>query len=313
MTQLVWSNLMDSLKSEHKALAELIGNKKVAYVDIPIHFNTGDLLIYKGTEAFFESFNINVIYRAGYKYLNDKKISEADIILFHGGGNFGDLYDLHQNLREGLVKKYHHKMIICLPQSIHFSNDENLAKSAAVFKAHPNFVFCVRDHRSIEIAKKFTDHVLFQPDMAHQLHPLVDKSEVGISNIYPPKILNLIRVDKEQRLNNRIICKKGFDWVNLTKPEDILYFHLYHKMNKVPFLRDKAMNLWSFKADEIIFGAWNYFNNYTVVHTDRLHGFILSSLLGKEICLYDNSYGKNTNYYNAWLKGYPFITVSAHE
>lgn len=313
MTQLVWSTLMDSLKSEHEEIAELISNKKVAYIDIPIHFNTGDLLIYKGTEAFFETYNINVIYRAAYKHLNDKKIQEAEVILFHGGGNFGDLYDLHQKLREKLVTQYSHKMIICLPQSIHFSKQEHLNKSAAVFKKHPNFIFCVRDHRSVEVAKQFTDKVLFKPDMAHQLHPLIDMQEVGVSNISPPKILNLIRVDKEKRLNNRSVCKKGFDWVNLSTPEDKFYFQLYHKMNKLPFLRNKAMEVWALKTEQIVFEATNYFNQHTVVHTDRLHGFILSALLGKEIYLYDNSYGKNTNYFDAWLKKYPFISVNTHE
>ncbi|MCY9421777.1 pyruvyl transferase, partial [Bacillus paralicheniformis] len=36
-----------------------------------------------------------------------------------------------------------------------------------------------------------------------------------------------------------------------------------------------------------------------------LHGHILSCLLGKENVVIDNSYGKNANYYNTWMKDIP--------
>lgn len=169
-----WQILMDSLKSQHKKIAELIGDQKVAYIDMPLYFNVGDLLIYKGTERFIEEYNVNVVYRAGYKY-NSKKVESADVILLQGGGNFGDLYGKHQSLREDIVKKFPGKKIICLPQSIHYENSDNLSKSLEIFRKHSDFHFCVRDHESIKLAKKFTDKVYLMPDMAHSLHPLISK------------------------------------------------------------------------------------------------------------------------------------------
>ncbi|MCG6202895.1 polysaccharide pyruvyl transferase family protein [Psychromonas antarctica] len=300
---------MDSLKNEHKKLAELINNRKVTYLDIPVHFNVGDILIYKGTEAFFDTYDIDVIYRCAHENIEYKKIENSEVILLHGGGNFGDLYSLHQNLREDIIRKFKHKTIICLPQTIHFEDSANLAKSAALFKEHQDFHFCVRDILSVELAKEFTENVLFMPDMAHHLHPLIDKTESGISNVFPPKILNLVRVDAEKQPNTRSIVKKGFDWKNLISREDEFAFNVYLKMNKVPWFSSRVIKLWGYQTENIVFRSINYFNAFTVVHTDRLHGFILAALLGKEICLYDNSYGKNTNYYKAWLKDYPFITA----
>ncbi|MBS4162042.1 pyruvyl transferase, partial [Klebsiella pneumoniae] len=48
-----------------------------------------------------------------------------------------------------------------------------------------------------------------------------------------------------------------------------------------------------------------FFSRYESVVTSRLHGHILSCLLQKENVVIDNSYGKNANYYNTWMKDIP--------
>lgn len=310
MNQSTWLSCMESLKKRHKEIARLISSKSIAYVDIPVHFNIGDLLIYKGTEAFFEQYNINVAYRAGTSSVNFEKIESVDVILLHGGGNFGDLYPIHQKLRERIIDKFKHKRIICLPQSIYFESKSTLTQSAALFSQHPDFHLCVRDDISFNIAKNFTNNVILMPDMAHSLHPLVDMREVGPSNIFPPKILNLIRIDKEHANIAESVNKEGFDWINIITTSDNLTLDLYNKMIKLPFLRKKATKLWNNLCDEVIFRSVNYFSSHTIIHTDRLHGLILSTLLGKKVFLKDNSYGKNTTYYKAWLKEYPYLELA---
>jgi pyruvyl transferase EpsO len=44
------------------------------------------------------------------------------------------------------------------------------------------------------------------------------------------------------------------------------------------------------------------------VVTDRLHGHILCLLVGIPHCLYDNSYGKNREFYRAWTSSSDFVT-----
>jgi pyruvyl transferase EpsO len=146
--------------------------------------------------------------------------------------------------------------------------------------------------------------------MAHSLHPLIDATEAGISNLRPPRILNLVRDDKESSKKKISLNKVGFDWPNLLQPYDYWVFKLYHYMIRLPFLRKKALNIWSTLSDEIIFRSINHFSSHSIIHTDRLHGLILSTLLGKETHLRDNSYGKNLTYYNAWLKETPYLEIN---
>lgn len=45
-----------------------------------------------------------------------------------------------------------------------------------------------------------------------------------------------------------------------------------------------------------------HISKYEKVYSNRLHGALLSILLGKETYIIDNSYGKNSQYYSTWLK-----------
>jgi pyruvyl transferase EpsO len=183
MSQSAWLSSMNTLKKHHDRIADLLQDKKIAFIDIPVYFNVGDLLIYKGTEAFIEKHKLNVIYRSCVKTTNFKQLQKADIILFQGGGNFGDLYPNHQQLREKVVAHFKHKRLVCLPQTIHFNSTTLSDESAAIFRQHNDYHFFVRDNNSFNTDKSFTDNVYMMPDMAHSLHPLVDTTEVGISNL----------------------------------------------------------------------------------------------------------------------------------
>lgn len=302
-----WLQVMSDLKHKHNSILNLLENKKIAYVDIPMHFNIGDLLIYLGTEKFIENNRLDVIYRCGLK-ANFKKMKEADVIMLHGGGNFGDLYPAHQSFREEIIKKFTDKIIICLPQSIHFDSKEELEKSADVFNKHQNYHFFVRDLESLEIAKKFTNNAMLMPDMAHSLHPLIDKletyKEIETGRI---RLLNMQRKDKESSsdFQGLSICKRSFDWDDIIDPSN---YYLGRIIEKVNFLfPDRTVSIWNRISSNCLFNATNYFLSHDIVYSDRLHGIILSTLLGRKIKLYDNSYGKNTKYYSCWLEDYPFI------
>ncbi|CAA0282372.1 Exopolysaccharide biosynthesis protein [Acinetobacter baumannii] len=53
----------------------------------------------------------------------------------------------------------------------------------------------------------------------------------------------------------------------------------------------------------------NFINQYDTIYTTRLHGCILAVLLGKNIYLMDNNYGKNTRFFNEWLQDYENIML----
>nr|AXL05132.1 putative pyruvyl transferase [Aeromonas hydrophila] len=303
-----WLATMQTLSDMHKDIAVLLTGKRIAYIDIPLHYNVGDLLIYLGTESFFNKNNLNVVYRSEVNKTSLSALKNVDAIVFHGGGNFGDLYTAHQKLREKILSKYSEKLIVCLPQTIHFDSEDRLTASAAIFAKHPNFHFFVRDVKSLELAKRFTEKAKLMPDMAHSLHPLVDVTEVGPTNAMPQKILSLVRRDIESVRNatGRNIHKRGFDWDDLITLNEIAILRTYQILRM--FKPELAIKLWHKNTKDVVFKSYQFFQQHDVVYTDRLHGLILASLLGKPIMMYDNSYGKNFSYYDCWLKNNPFIT-----
>lgn len=304
-----WFSTMQSLSDAHDDIAKLLSGKRIAFIDIPTYYNVGDFLIYLGTVAFFKKNNLNMVVRSDAKNTSLRILKSVDAIVFQGGGNFGDLYDQgdHQRLRETVASVYPDKLIICLPQTIHFVSEDRLASSADVFSKHPDFHFFVRDVKSLELAKRFTDKAKLMPDMAHSLHPLVDESEVGPTNGMPQKILSLTRRDIESstKAAGCAIKKRDFDWDDLITLNEILILSAYKLLRKVK--PDMAIKLWHKNIEDIAFKSYQFFNQHDIVYTDRLHGLILASLLGKQTILYDNSYGKNSSYYDCWLKGNPFI------
>ncbi|WP_226993031.1 polysaccharide pyruvyl transferase family protein, partial [Paraglaciecola polaris] len=244
-----WYNKLNELKAMHRDIASLCEHKKVAYIDIPLHFNVGDQLIYAGTEAFIKNHKINVVYRAFDINVDVKKIEKCDLIMFHGGGNFGDIYPRHQRLRESLIEKYPSKRIIILPQTIHFSSEAEKTKSSEVFARHPDLYIYLRDKKSHEIAKAFSHNSSLMPDMAHSLHPLIDSSEVESLEINTPKIINLRRVDVEKVSAEIKIHKRSFDWINILEPWDHTYFKYIKKLQRFNFLTSRLVRSWKTNSD----------------------------------------------------------------
>ena len=292
---------MQSLKEMHNVISNQLLNKKVAYIDIPTHYNTGDLLIYLGTEAFIKNHDVNVVYRALQRSVNHKKMVECDVIMVHGGGNFGDIYIKEHRIREGILKKYTDKEIVFLPQSIHFDSNLELKKTVDFLKGFKNVTFYTRDIESFNTAKLICDNVVMMPDMAHSLHPLIEESELVDINKLQKKILNLVRKDKEFVIKERKVHKLSFDWSDLCSPVDILlmkvinFMGIFHRLDKL------KMNVWNMQVNLNVKTAIDKVYMHDVVYTDRLHGFILSYLLGKEIVMYDNSYGKINKYVTNWI------------
>ena len=126
------------LKNKLAPIADLIQDKNdVFYLDYPLHLNVGDLLIYHGTEQFFTDHNIRVTLKRSEFDVDieelKQKITPNTTILLHGGGNFGDLYPQHQNLRETIIRMFPNNRVIVLPQTLFYKSQETLEKSAALF------------------------------------------------------------------------------------------------------------------------------------------------------------------------------------
>lgn len=307
---------MDVLKKELSMIDEVIpAGSRIMYVDYPVHFNVGDLLIMMGTEAFFADRKYSVVAKYSVHGVPIKrrskpffptlpKLEKDVVVVLHGGGNLGDLYPWHQYIRELLVKTYPGNRIVVLPQTIHFESDEHLQRAAKVFQQHGDLHLYVRDTHSLMVAQvqMGLGNVRLCPDMAHFLW-----------NLYPNTgghgkgELWLMRRDIERvdlPLSLATLNHAPMDWADLITPEDekqrlkVIRMERFNKFWGLRFLPSNRH--WLACSQQVVDRAIQLFQSHDKVITSRLHGHIFASLLGIENVLLDNSYGKNSAYYNAW-------------
>ncbi|WP_261151213.1 polysaccharide pyruvyl transferase family protein [Serratia quinivorans] len=303
---------MIELKSKLRDILEFIEDKNdVVYLDYPLYYNVGDLLIYQGAVKFFSENNVRFkLLRNAHDYtLAELKryITPKTTILCQGGGNFGDIYRLHQAMREDVVEAFPENRVIILPQTAFFSNDKMLEVSAKKFRKNKNVIIYSRDTRSVELFKSFTDKVYLMPDMAHQLYSGLKKT-VTPSN----DTLYFLRVDCEispdQEKLNLTSDIKTIDWEHVIQKKDLIFRKVLMKMLALAMRTDSTMlknmvdKLWRWHTWNMVNRYSELFSSYAKVITSRMHGHILSCLVDTDNTLIDNSYGKNRGYYNEWTK-----------
>jgi pyruvyl transferase EpsO len=308
------AKLNAELMTKHAVLLDLIGKAPFHYVDIPMHGNIGDLLIMLGTLAFFKKHDLKPRMISPFFSFNPDWLGKDDVVVFHGGGNFGDLYPFFQQLRERVAAARPGNRIVILPQSIHFSSPEKAAESAAIFRRHPDLHLCVRDKVSFEQARAFTDKVYLLPDMAHQLYPL-DRSH----NKQGDAML-ITRVDDEKVEHGTlpdVRVSTHTDWPQFVGDRERVINRYRHAIGM--FSRrgmGKPANiivapLWIAYAQKLVDEAIALFAQHNLIITDRLHGHILAVLMDMPTLVLDNSYGKNSRYASVWTARSELVTLAA--
>lgn len=295
-------------------LAPLIDDDYVL-LDVPYYTNIGDTLIWEGTKHFLKNIPHKCLYTASVETYKYRPLPQNTIILMQGGGNFGDLWRRHQELRLEVVKAYPNNRIIVLPQTVFYKDIKVFQKDAKILNSHNNLYICARDTVSLEyLQKSLTCKLLLVPDMALCITGTLLKKH---SRKEGDRALFLKRDDTE-------LCKYDFssyitedeatldtgDWPTMKqkfKAKTYLDKLLWHKkrLGRIP---DIYAN-WIFRPHQVKKGI-EFVSQYKKVYTTRLHVAILSLLLGKEVIFFDNSYGKNSSFYDTWLadvKGITFI------
>jgi exopolysaccharide biosynthesis predicted pyruvyltransferase EpsI len=296
-------------------------NDKFALLDFPNHPNVGDSAIWLGELAYFQS-----VYRARPAFVSTvqnwnpdalRRAVPSGTIFLSGGGNFGDLWPEQQVFRELVLKQFPDRLIVQLPQSIHFESADNHRRAALAINAHEHFVLFVRDRRSFDLATAaYNCRVHLAPDMAFW---------IGVrsrSAAAKHRLLLLLRTDKE---SNRVLSNGpaqipgsiALDWLN----EDPA---LYKKQKRrsvamSPFtlkmdLFDKAKQrelLFRYLAERRLKRGLEILSSASFVITDRLHCHILCVLLGIPHIVFDNSYQKLGNFIDAWTKECGLVRVAA--
>lgn len=295
------AEIMQSLCDKHDVLAALIGTDHVHYLDVPMHRNIGDLLIMLGTLRFFKRHQIKVAFKAPYFSYRARWAGRKDVIVFQGGGNFGDLYEGPQEIRQRLTQQLPKNRIVILPQTIHFRSRRAYDECCSAFSRHPDLHICVRDHLSYELALPMSRNVYLLPDLAHQLWP--------IQRLRPAenRHLAVMRDDEERVASSVTGYDVRLDWRELVGSGNkyririarSVLLGLYLARMKREHLSSQ-LDLWIDYAGRLVSDAVDLFSRFDVITTDRLHAHILACLMGIPNTVLNNSYGKNYSYVNAW-------------
>ena len=308
-------------KKIEDSLLPLINSNYVLW-DLPYHINMGDILIWEGELDFLKRTSFSLLNSGSAYTVKYPRLKKDVIILLHGGGNFGDIYRSSQDFRNKVIEKYPDNRIIILPQSIHYNDENVLIKDMAIFQKHKDLYVCVRDEFSYNTLSRFLNEkkLLLLPDMAF----CIDSKKLIAK--HSNKVLFMDRVDceavKHQKLNfsyDIISDWPSFEHENiLTKVlrQDVFLQQVFNKVKYklgVDICKNFSKRLDSFMERDVkpflLDEAIRFINQYDVIYTTRLHGCILGVLLGKEIHLMDNSYGKNKRFFDEWLEHYNNIIL----
>lgn len=290
-----------------QSLAPLIKDENYWLLEIPFYSNIGDVLIWAGEEYFLnEAGKGRCLYRTSADNFAHKPIQDETVIFLQGGGNFGDLWEKPQSFRKRIISSYPNNRIVIFPQTIFYEDENKLQADAQVFNRHKNLTICARDDVSFGLFKKhFNANILLVPDMAFCIPPqsLLEYRHPGTG-----KKLFVRRKDKE--------LNPAYDYSELERQCDTTDWSAVNNLGLV-FLREflqldkktggQITDFVDFYAnstfkDYMIKEGVELLSKYAKIYTTRLHCAILSCLLGKPATLLDNSYGKNRQFFETWLK-----------
>jgi len=305
--------IMLGLKRHHTAITALLKGRRFHYIDIPVHDNIGDLLIMLGTVRFFKDNGLSPATVSNTYYFDHQWVRPGDVLVFHGGGNFGDIYGSIHDLREKLIAAFPDNRIVLMPQTLFFSSVEARARSAATISRHPDLHLFVRDTVSEKLAYEFTDKVYLVPDMAHHLYPIRHSGGAAQGNV------RIQRVDPEKPKTPESLrslpIRTTTDWVDVIGDERrlmTLFAKLEWRFDRYGWdraLTKLALWFWVPVSRRFMGKAVKLFADHETIVTDRLHGHILSCLMDKKNIVIDNSYGKNSTYMNQWTAASPLTTL----
>ncbi|GGO66938.1 putative pyruvyl transferase EpsO [Microbacterium nanhaiense] len=295
----------------------LDGAREVVIIDAPNQRNIGDSLIWEGELAYLKLLGVRIKYATDIRGYDSRDVRrrlpvDGGVVLLHGGGNFGDLWEGHQRLRERVVQELPEYKIVQLSQSIFFADESRAALANARLANHKNFVTLIRDSLSMERAATQLPGVktIFCPDMALGYTPIVPEGETPTR----APALAIARADHESASGLQGIPETWLDGIAIEKTD---WARVAGFSPQWKFARRIAWFDWQIKrlrrktgapipvvpANLMlrVLGVLNRRNvkdavrlyvGREIIVVDRLHAHVLASLLGIPNVLLDNNYKK---------------------
>jgi|688.fasta_scaffold132287_3 exopolysaccharide biosynthesis predicted pyruvyltransferase EpsI len=293
-------------------LGELLeGVRSVAILDYPFHLNCGDSMIFLGELRVLADLGIKVreiSHLGSYDGHLHQSMPRDTVMLFHGGGNFGDLYPVYQKFRLRALVELRDFRCVVLPQSLHFSDAGKIEESRSILEDHPDLTLTWRDRTSLELAQRFfpESRSVLVPDAAFGLVPwrrrrltLRTKSQVSV----------LARSDGE---STGLHSSVGFgtatgDWSLQSSEAFTVGFVsrvLRRKLRWLGPLRSPVRRrLYKFRSVCLAGAAARQVSSTDILVTDRLHAAITALLVGTDVIIVDSLDQKSRHLVDTWLPG----------
>lgn len=227
-----------------------------------------------------------------------KKINKNTIITIIGGGNTGEKYELIEQYRRFIIRKFKKNIVIGFPQTIDFTKScqgkISLNKSIRSYSKNKNLIVLARETKSYETFKSlFTNcNVYLIPDIVLSL-----KLEMDFNN--RSGILFLLRNDTEKSLSKNFENNMKNEIKNMFKKCEesdtcIIDFDNTKKYDQLKMMLGKVAS-------------------HEIVITDRLHGMIMAYITKTPCIVFKNNNHKIEMTYNNWLKDSNYITLYSGE
>lgn len=297
-----------------KEVSPLITSNYVLW-GLPYYPNIGDTLIWEGELDFLKLIPYKCIGVCGWDEYQKVPLKEDTIILITGGGYMGDVWRKAWDNVMNTIELYPKNPIVILPNTIYYNDHNVMHSDAERMSKLKKLTICVRDKVSYQIAKEnFKNDVRLVPDMAFHI-PLKYLNQWRLPETN--KILFLKRIDKELgavEVNLKAENIDIRDWPTIdgkaSMGERVFYKSKvisYKTKRNFTFLHsmtewiEHRLGYYVYRKSMTKKGV-QFVSAYKEIFTTRLHVMILSVLLGKKVYFIDNSYGKLSSFYSAWLE-----------
>ena len=275
-------------------------------IDLPYHANIGDILIWEGELSFLKKLPFRLISYSSRQTESLNIISRDEIILFHGGGNVGDLYPEHLDYLLDIVRRYPDNRVVVFPQTVYFKENNQVVRSKLeLLSIHKDLHFCVRDEQSFCVMENYLKKLYLLPDMAFCI-PLArfeGYCEKSLGSLY------MRRVDSEYSKHLVPPAKTDYirDWPTFERRyfTDGLFLArvLSVLSNSKISVFKRIWNWYAFNIyrNKLIDIGVKFIKSHSPVYSTRLHCVILCLLCRKDVHVLDNNYGKISGFVNTWL------------
>ena len=322
--------LLNLLRNQVKSsiLEALNGARSCSLVGFPNHNNSGDSAIWLGERAILRELGVRVNYvcdDASYSPQDLRKhTSNADPILIHGGGNYGDLWPQQQAFREAVLSNHGNRSIVQLPQTLDFRNRASAEEHRKLLARRTGpFLLLCRDDESLRLAKdELSTEAALCPDPAFSLstnsqpsptHDVVlnlrtdhETSSIPVPNLEPLRVRTVDWFDTppSRRTLRRVTVRVRTHVRALASAVSSDDF-IGERVRRGPTLGA------DFFAARRVQNALRMLSSGRVVVTDRLHGHILATLLGIPHVVLDTRSRKIARFHKTFTRNSNITLVAA--